>query len=126
MSSRFRTSDFKKLQKTWYLKLKESGFEDAEDTNNKDEVLKQWHCAYFQVRHRPQQFEAQQEYYRQARSFYHRYPFPDQGEKRIWLLHSDGQSLRQISKLMGLKLWFVHRTVEFLESQMTWYLTMFG
>lgn len=90
-------AELKTLQKVWYKKLKENGFEDIEDTSSPREYLKTWHSSYFQVRYTPEIFDLKQEYYRRASQFLHDHTFVDIIQKKIWELHAEGQSVRAIS-----------------------------
>lgn len=90
-------TDFKTLQKHWYKKLKEVGFEDIEDTNSPREYLKTWHSTYFIHRYTKETFEAKAEYYRMACHFLYEYDFENNLDRIIWELHSDGKSFRDIS-----------------------------
>ena len=92
---RFKTPQFKALEREWYAKLKESGFVDAEDSEG---MLKSWHSCYFQQRFEPDYYHHKEEYYRQAGIFLETYRFTSQTDKEIWALHSKGLSLREISK----------------------------
>jgi hypothetical protein len=97
--------DLSSLQKIWYKKLKESGFEDIEDVSSPREYLKTWHSNYFYQRYTPESFEFKQEYYRKASLFLHMYSFewfPGSSivnwmEREIWRQHSEGISLRAIA-----------------------------
>lgn len=90
-------SQFKQLQRKWYNKLKDSGFEDIEDTNSPKELLKSWHDIYFHKRHTFVSFRALQIYYQNCRSFLNTHPFQSHTERMIWQMHTDGYALRQIS-----------------------------
>lgn len=88
--------EFKKLQKEWYAKAKESGFDDIEQ---EDGNLKVWSHQFFKVRHNQTLFEAKQEYYRLAGQFLHSHKFADDVEKKIWEYHAtDATSIRDIVK----------------------------
>lgn len=119
-----RSREFKALQKAWYGKLRDSGFEDIEDTDSQEEYLKNWHSQYFIVRHSPQDLDATAEYYRMADAFLHRYTFDKPMDKKIWAMHAAGASLRTIAKALEIKVWLAHRTVQFLESQMRYTLAL--
>lgn len=89
--------EFQALQKKWYKKLKQDGFEDCEQT---DGHLKLWSGHYFKSKFKhPGDLEfqkAKQDYYRRASQFLHEYKFPDPRTRRIWELHADGVSIRAI------------------------------
>lgn len=96
--------DLKALQKLWYRKLKEDGFTDIEDTNSPREYLKTWHSSYFVHRHTPDSFQAQSDYYRRASQFLYEFPFKNRRERRIWALHSEGTSMREIADRLNILL----------------------
>lgn len=98
-----KSKEFKSLQNTWYKKLKESGFNEIEQDEDR---LKNWTSsrilkgknignawADIQVSR-----EAREEYYRLAGQFLYEYKFKSALEKKIWTLHSTGMSFREIAK----------------------------
>lgn len=97
-----KSKEFNDLQAKWYKKLKDSGFEDAEQD---PETLKQWTRSKFA----PQQNNgaaldvvmaknrSKQEYYRLAGHFLYDFNFTSELHRLIWELHSDGLSHRDIS-----------------------------
>lgn len=100
---------FLKLQAEWYLKIKQSGFEDIEDVKSPNEFIKVWHSSYFQTRYSPNEFEEKREYYDRARAFLEDQMqgleyilFGKQLERTIWELHSEGLSLREIAREVGV------------------------
>lgn len=100
MGNKFYLSpEFKKLQKTWNQKLKDSGFEDIE--NAQFETIKTPHSRYFYSRYTPEEIEESLTYYNQCMDFYWRYSsFKSNREKEIWLLYSEGKSKRKIAELL--------------------------
>jgi hypothetical protein len=119
---RHKPKTFNQLQEEWYAKLKKEGFEDIEQTDTKERLLKSWHSSYFHSRHNPHDFRHQEEYFRQATNFYHSHDFKNQAEKKIWLLHSEGYTIREISSHFknkaGFKRAWVHQTVKRLTAIM--------
>lgn len=96
--SPFDTKAFQALKKTWYAKLKSKGFEDAEQ----DEVnLKEWHSSIFMRDYDELYYKSKEDYYRLAGQFLHDFPFKNKKERRIWELHSQGISLRNIAKILS-------------------------
>ncbi len=93
----------KKLQKIWYAKLKKLEFDDIEETDI--DSLKNWTSSrnYKGAQEgelygsRTVVREAKEEYYRMAGHFTHEYKFSNENEKNIWILHSEGLSLRDIA-----------------------------
>jgi hypothetical protein len=98
MSSRFNTKEFKSLKSKWYKKLAKSGFEDIEGNEeyfNASDTFTRHSSRY---RDSVQRFEAKQEYYRLAGHFLYDHKFSSTLEKMIWQLHSEGLSIREITK----------------------------
>lgn len=106
----YKTKKFAALKKTWYGKLKKSGFEDAEGENN---ALTNWHGQIFMAdckvdsgdilptqesRHAVVRtfWQAKEIYYRIAGQFLHEHQFKNWVEKKIWELHSKGVPVREI------------------------------
>lgn len=98
MSRQRDPKSLKTLQKIWYKKLKDSGFNDIEDTNSPKEFLKTWHSSYFISRYTTESFERKESYYRLCSHFLWDYSFQSNLEREIWRLHSEGMSLRDIAK----------------------------
>lgn len=116
--SLYQSQKFKQLQKTWYQKLKEDGFEDIEDTTNDKGHLFTWHSAYFHSRYTPDAYAAKQDYYRLADAFNSRYEFESEQQKDIWHLHAEGQSLRNIATTLNISVYHVHKVVKLLTTIM--------
>lgn len=93
------SQSFKQLQKIWYKKLKDSGFEDIEKENGE---LKDFHSFKFQRTHSPVSFELNARYYELASQLTHEYPFKSRRDKQVWVRHANGETLEQIAKEMGL------------------------
>lgn len=102
MSSPFKTPEFKKLFKKWNKKLKDSGFEDAEDFNLTVPLPYDWHNFRFK-KFDPQVMEERQIHFQQARDMLNTFPFKNVTHKRIWELYSEGETLRAISKILNSK-----------------------
>ncbi len=90
--------DLKALQKIWYEKLKSDGFEDIEDTDNVYKPLKAWHSFRFHRLGSLLKIETSEIYYEKAASLLHRFNFKNVTQRKIWELHSQGWSKRQIEK----------------------------
>lgn len=86
----------KDLQKLWYKKLKDSGFEDIEDENNE---LKVWSSA-FRRKKSLVSWEAKESYYHMANKFLNEYQFENSLDKIVWEYHSNAISMRDISDLL--------------------------
>lgn len=96
------TKEFKELKAYWDQVLKDTGFNDIEQP---DEKLKVWSNRF---KLRPElEMESKREYYRAAGQFLHHYPFDNKVEKRIWELHSQGiGKIRIVGILKVENLWF--------------------
>ena len=90
------------LTQKWYQKLKKSGFDDIEMPNGK--WLKQYHNEYYQARYTPLEFQNKEEYFRKARHFLIEHAFESEKDRLVWQLHSEGLSLREITKKLKIKL----------------------
>lgn len=92
-------TDLVKQQKIWYKKLKDSGFEDIESS---EDSLKSYSNRTFNLTDKNQhggwQFKA--EYYRMASHLLHDHEFKNERQKYIWELHTNGISVRDISRLL--------------------------
>lgn len=85
--------DFGQLKALWYQKLKDSGFDDAE---NEKGYLKDWPTQRLRRDYTPERFREKQEYYRLACQFLHEHSFDSAFEKTVWELHALGLSIRDI------------------------------
>lgn len=90
--------DLMNLQKIWYARLKQAGFNDIEDTNSPREYLKVWESTNWVKQYTPEAFQDRAEYYRLAGLFLHEHSFESHYEQTIWQLHSEGKSLRYIEE----------------------------
>lgn len=100
-----KSKEFKDLQAKWDAKLKKSGFEDAE---RRDGCLKFYDSSYFTSVSRgisvdPTWFKSKEEYHRLAGHFLYDYKFDSQEERLIWEQHANGESIRDIVKIMKEK-----------------------
>lgn len=91
---------FKTLEAKWYGKLKDDGFQDIEDTADRDRRLKSWHSFYFSSRDRKNHVSSTEQYFRAARGFLHSFRFKNAAEKEVWGYHADGKTMREIAYLM--------------------------
>lgn len=83
-----------KLQSIWNKKLAKSGFIDIEDSSGR---LKFCDSDRF---HHPKvvsSYETKREYFRMAGHFLHDYVFTSRKERKIWEMHSNAVSYRNIA-----------------------------
>jgi DNA-binding NarL/FixJ family response regulator len=97
----------------WRAILKESGFVDIENNKNPDLPVKS------DVRRDSKKFSdfaSVQEYFLKASHYLNKGSFESEREKEVWKLHSEGQSMQEIGKLLGLSKttvhYYVHKIME--------------
>lgn len=88
----------KQLQTQWYKKLKDKGFKDIERADGK---LREYDSLRWHKSSLSNAF-ATQRYYELARQLLWTFPFPSLREKAIWRHHSEGASVAEIVKMLGL------------------------
>lgn len=131
MSALFKTPKFLKLQNKWYSKIKKLGFEDIETAS---ELLKRpTSVRRFGIKTRAPLgdeaeqlriiIDAKQVYYSMASQFLQNHSFDSKREKTIWMYHTEGLSVRDISDTLdkaGIPMSKdkVHRVVSKLRSIM--------
>lgn len=93
-------AQLKQLQAEWYQRLRETGFDDIEQTAESNAKLRSWHSYHFSIQHDPSRFQAKQEYYYKATQYLDHGKFRTKTEKHLWKLHSEGLGLRQIVVVM--------------------------
>jgi hypothetical protein len=86
--------EFIKLQTLWYEKLKQSGFQDLETSRG---FLKDWPSQRLRRDYTPERFQEKLNYYRFASQLLWEFKFKTKLEKKIWELHTEGKSMREIS-----------------------------
>lgn len=100
------SKEFKELQREWYKKLKDTGFEEIEQ---EDGNLKLWACHAFKTHYNPTSAGAKEEYYRLAGHFLYQYTFESEQERLTWELHSQGKSIREILIVIAEKGYKSHK-----------------
>lgn len=111
------SKDFKKLQNKWYKKLAKTGFQDIEEDHHGSQKLKHYCSNYFWIQYKPERFNARAEYFVAAGHFLYSYKFESELEKRIWLRHSEGETIIGIVAILrkeGFKTYrrAVHETIQ--------------
>lgn len=86
----------KKLIAEWDKKLARAGFVDAEDRNNG--LLTRWDDQYYHRRYTPEAFAAKQTYFQLCTDFLNTGKFESQLDKRVWQMHCEGLTRREIAK----------------------------
>lgn len=96
----FETREFRRLFEEWNKRLKEDGFEDAEDFTLKDPELKVWHSFRFKQRH-----DERETYFELAQGLLTgEFKFKTDVTRRVWELHSQGKSVREIEGILEMQL----------------------
>lgn len=99
------SQSLKKLQLKWYLKLKEEGFKDIEDSQGRLISSANHNLGLTRLR---LWRRSKEEYYRLATGLLFEGKFPkgralsEEHYKAVWALHVEGMSYREIGKIMGL------------------------
>ena len=105
--------DFESIQKFWYQKLKDSGFEDIEKIQRDHRfVLKNHHSHYLNLKYTRTRNQSNRFYYEISNQILNDYPFKCEKEKLIWEHHNDGKSIRKISKELSISCWKVFKTLK--------------
>lgn len=94
------TKSFRALQRGWYERLAESGFEDAEELVSGEPALKQnaHHAAPYEHHDRR---TAREEYYRMLRSFAAAEAFDSEIERTIMILAAEGTRQKEIEATLN-------------------------
>lgn len=109
-------SELKKLRKHWNEILASEGFKDIE-SDNPDAPLKSSAYDVF-TKYPDGTFEMGSEYSRLAGQFLHEFEFESKRDRRIWELHSDGSTVREIAKIVRLHHSSVVRTLTKLKREL--------
>lgn len=94
---------FKQLQKRWYGKLKEKGFEDIEKNEYEFKSVPNSTYKFTQKArmHSNSPDYGKQEYYLMASHFLNEHKFASKLESAVWAYHSEGLSYRNISRILS-------------------------
>lgn len=90
-------TEYKAIQKEWYSKLKQSGFEDIESFDSKgvpNDLMKT--DVRIDYSKDPSINQARQDYYRFASQFVYDNVWESVFDKTVWDLHSEGKTEREI------------------------------
>lgn len=100
MAAWYKDKDFKSLEAHWYQKLKEEGFEDAENVSKETRPLKVEHGYYYICRYDELSFKQKEEYFRLCDRFRNEFPFDNEFDQAVFGLHAAGRSNREIAKVL--------------------------
>lgn len=100
MAKRTPLTEYEKLRRTWYAKLKKAGFKDIEDINAPD--LRLTNSDAFSKsnkygQHTPEWRQSKEDYYRLAEYFLNHYKFESHLERIIWEYHVNAMSRQDIA-----------------------------
>lgn len=93
-------TSFKTLQREWYSRLRAEGFNDIEKNSLPEPSLRRWDSQWFKFFYSGDYIQEKQDYYYYGFQFLHAHTFKNHVEHRIWQLHIEGQSCRDISCLL--------------------------
>lgn len=89
---------FKQIQKLWYTRLEEAGFEDIEKPNG--ELRVEIHPHYKELAFKER--EIRENYTQLAQDMLWNFDFKTESHRTIWELHVDGIPIRSIGQTLGL------------------------
>jgi hypothetical protein len=110
---------FKELQRIWYEKIKEKGFEDIEDTKNPERPLKCWHSFKFKLKPIVQT-NAQKDFFEMASGLLHSFHFKTKHYRKIWRLFCEGQKEREIARKLKIPKSTVHWIIARISREIKW------
>jgi len=99
--------DLKTLQSEWYEKLKNEGFEDIEDTENRTKTMV-----------RAFKDESKLAYYEKANAFLEDYEFDSPEDAIVWRYHCIGKATRQIASELEISKSHADRIIQRLKKIM--------
>lgn len=88
----------REIEKLWYAKLAEDGFQDIEVISKNKRLLKEWDSNFFRNNFDETQYLATKAYYEEAWILLDEYEFENETHKEIWALHCEGITEREIAK----------------------------
>ena len=101
-----KSESYEALRDKWYGKLKKSGFKDIENCDTG--LLNDWSLRFSRTDAAAN--VGRTVYYREAGQFFYSFPFANKVDKRIWELHSEAISIRNIVKILTKeKVWYSSR-----------------
>lgn len=115
-----KSKEFQDQQAIWYKKLKDSGFDDVEQD---EERLKNHSTNFFRNNFNETAYTANLNYYRLAGQFLHDHKFQSKKERLIWELHSEGHGRAKIVEYLKQRrfktyAYQVQHTIERLTKEM--------
>lgn len=108
----YETKSFMELNKKWAKKLKKSGFEDAEEFNSPNEMMKQHHNHHFLERNKHVPIAETIEYFDKCRELLNTFSFKTIAAKKIWEMYCEGYGGRLIAKTLRKKEWPVKKVIK--------------
>jgi hypothetical protein len=102
LANPFKTPKFRALFKKWNNILEEAGHDEIENFNLEEPALRQWEAGRWDGTD-PLRNEATQQYYQMAEILLDTFPFKNKTQRKIWQLHCEGYSVREISAMIHRK-----------------------
>lgn len=121
MSQSFKTKEFKQLKDKWYKKLAKAGFTDIEQD---EDNLHKWDSFRFIGDRTKSNYQYNPEYFTLASLFLDSHKFKTSRDLKIWTLHAEGKTIREIVKILkekrikSCRAWVVFSTVKRLRELM--------
>jgi hypothetical protein len=97
----WETTAFKELQKEWYAKLKDAGFDDAEKNTGENEVIKQYAVNAYSNQS-DIRISAKQDYFSILRQNVESQAFDRAMDKIIMCMIADGKRIRDIQDALQM------------------------
>lgn len=114
----FDGPEFKRLKARWYKKLEKAGFEDLEYAKHEYGAIKPdisgTHPDGNPASLKLQIMETTQNYFEWAMRMLNEANFKNRKHKRIWQLHSEGLSTRDIGAKVGLEWSWIAREIKYI------------
>lgn len=102
LTSPFKTPEFKALFKEWNQILEDGGLEEIENFDLPNPSLKKFHSNKWTLENgRAQDARDIKAYYEMAGDLLESFPFKTETQKRMWEMHCDGMSVRQIAQSLN-------------------------
>ena len=102
----------KALQAKWYKRLERSGFVDVESPLKEHCPLKHWDSIKFQAQYSPQAYLEKERYYQLAGQLLNEHKFKTARDKKVWAMHVEGRTYKEIAKKVKVHSDTVIKTVK--------------
>lgn len=113
-SRKAKPKSYEALRAAWYAKLSNAGFKDIE----KDERRLKKPAKEINTIYASKIIPSTLEYYSMAGKFFYDFKFKSALDKKIWKMHAEGLSIREIEARIPKKRNAIHQIVKRLAKQM--------